>query len=151
MCTKAKPGRRDVLNNRSCGPILNSSWLCLPGKRNLSMQPRFQPHHAQFSQDIAACSCLFPNQGQLPCTSGSRGTSGSLQGPEVNMQLRPGTERGAVGLTCVPKAKDTQKQRENFPVSFLTECQLPSATDLPLLLRPGALCFGGLASPPTFL
>lgn len=67
------------------------------------------------------------------------------------MQLRPGTERGAVGLTCVPKAMDTQKQRENFPVSFLTECQLPSAMDLPLLLLPGALCFGGLASPPTFL
>lgn len=96
---------------------------------------------------VAVC---FQTKDNCPAHRGLKGHRG-LQGPEVNMQLRPGTERGAVGLTCVPKAKDTQKQHENFPVSFLTECQLPSATDLPLLLRPGALCFGGLATPPTFL
>lgn len=127
MCTKAKPGRRDVLNNRRYGPILNSSWLCLPGKWNVSIQPRFQPLHAQFSQDTAAHSCLFPNQVHCTAHCGLKGHRG-LQEPGDNTKLNPGTEHGTAFCS---QSQGHTKQHENVCPSSHSASSLQPWTCLP--------------------
>ena len=106
------------------GQILNYSWLWLPGKRNISSQPRLQPHLTQFSQDIATLSCLCFQTERMTALHivVSRDIMVSRDQRTTCSLSRPGTVLAAMGLTCGPKAKDTEKQHESIPVPFIMQC-----------------------------
>lgn len=143
------------------GQILNCSWFWLPRKWNISNQPRLQPHLTWFSQDITTLSCLcFQTESMTPPhIVVSRDTVVSRSQRTTCSLSRPGAVLAAMGLTCGPKAKDTEKQCKSTPVPFITQCQLPVQPRiclswppiLTLLLHSDSLCFGDLASPLTFL